>query len=332
MRRKILLLPLIYIFILIFASCEQKFTTISGVIWNTSYHIVYRGNQNLEDSIQHELNRVNAGLSMFEPSSTVSLVNAGATDSVGADFIYVFNESQRISAASGGSFDPTVGPLTELWGFGRNKSDDGDAPDTAAIAEALRAVGIGDCRIDGCRVIKKSPATTFDFSAIAKGYGVDLVAEMLERNGVSDYMVEIGGEVRVAGHPATAEAWRIQIDAPVESADSVVHERLDIITLTHGAVATSGNYRNFRDTEAGRVGHTLDPMTGRPAQRPTLSATVTAPRCLTADALATACMAMEPHEARAMVERLDSCEALLVIARGDSMVTIASSRFGKPYE
>ena len=113
MKRKILLLPLIYIFILIFASCEQKFTTISGVIWNTSYHIVYRGNQNLEDSIQHELNRVNAGLSMFEPSSTVSLVNAGATDSVGADFIYVFNESLRISAASGGSFDPTVGPLTE---------------------------------------------------------------------------------------------------------------------------------------------------------------------------------------------------------------------------
>lgn len=328
MRRKLLLMPLIYVFILIFASCEQKYTTIGGIIWNTSYHIVYGGSQNLEDSIQHELNRVNAGLSMFEPSSTVSLVNAGVSDSVGADFIYVFNESRRIAEASGGRFDPTVGPLTDLWGFGRRKTDSATTPDSSAIAEALEAVGIDGCRIDGCRVIKKSPSTTFDFSAIAKGYGVDLVAEMLERNDVSDYMVEIGGEVRASGHPATAGAWRIQIDAPVESADSVIHERLDIISLTGGAVATSGNYRNYRDTSAGRIGHTIDPLTGRPAHRPTLSATVTAPRCLTADALATACMAMEPEAALAMIERLDSCEALLVIARGDTTTTLTSSRFG----
>ena len=329
MRRKILILPLIYTFILIFASCEQKYTTISGIIWNTSYHIVYHSNQNLEDSIQRALNRVNAELSMFESESTVSLVNSGASDSVGADFIYVFNESRRISEASGGSFDPTVGPLTELWGFGRHKTDVVTTPDSAAIAEALDAVGINDCRIADRRVIKKSPATTFDFSAIAKGYGVDLVAEMLDRNGVNDYMVEIGGEVRVAGHPAKSPTWRIQIDAPVESADSVIHRRLDIISLSGGAVATSGNYRNYRDTPTGRIGHTGDPLTGRPARRPTLSATVTSPRCLTADALATACMAMEPAAAMDMIERLDSCEALLVVASGDSIMVVATPDFGK---
>lgn len=328
MRRNILSLPLIYIIILIFASCDQKITTNSGVIWNTSYHIVYRSDTNLEDSILQQLNRVNAGLSMFEPSSTVSLVNACATDSVGADFIYVFNESRRIAALSRGRFDPTVGPLCDLWGFGRRKTNDDSVPDSADIASVLGIVGIKDCRIEGGRIIKKSPSTTFDFSAIAKGYGVDLVAEMLERNGIKDYMVEIGGEVRAGGSPGSSRPWRIQIDAPVESSDSVVHERLDIISLRQGAVATSGNYRNYRDTRDGRIGHTIDPLTGYPAQRLTLSATVTAPRCLTADALATACMAMNHNKAIAMIESLDSCEALLVVAETDSTtVTIATTGF-----
>lgn len=155
----------------------------------------------------------------------------------------------------------------------------------------------------------------FDFSAVAKGYGVDRVAAMLERNGVRDYMVEIGGEVRTAGRNPSGQVWRIAIESPASAmpGDSAMR----VIELDNAAVATSGNYRNFRELSADSViGHTINPLTGYPEARQTVSATVIAPDCALADALATACMLLPPDSAMALRDSLPGVRIILLTKDG----------------
>lgn len=297
----------------VLAACgRESYREMSGAVWGTTYNIIYRSDRALDDSVRAEMRRVELSLSMFCDSSTVSRINRGETDAADPMFAEVFAEARRVAAASGGAFDPTVAPLVELWGFGRHRHD--SVPSREAVDSVLATVGIADCRMEGLTVVKKHGGTQFDFSAIAKGYGCDRVASVLARNGCGDYMVEIGGEVVVGGKSPRGDNWRVMIDAPV-GGEVPVHERLAVIE-PEGGVATSGNYRNYRDTPGGRVGHTIDPLTGYPRQTVTLGATVVAPRCMTADALATAIMAMEPDSAVAMVERMEGVEALIVT--GDS--------------
>lgn len=318
MRRLSLSIPLIYALLLICASCTDKFHTDSGAVWGTSYRIVYYAPHPLTDSIMSVMKEVEDNLSMFRPSSTVSRINLGEDIPVGAMFDDVFRLSKRISALSSGSFDPTVAPLTDLWGFGLGRTDSLPLPSPEAIDSVLAGVGIGDCSICHGHIRRKSPATRFDFSSVAKGYGVDAIAAMLRRNVCSDYLVEIGGELTAAGLNPRRQPWRVQIDAP--SSGVAGHNALTLITLSDAALATSGNYRNYRDTPSGRIGHTIDPRTGLPAVSPTISATVMAPDCATADALATACMVLSPDEAVAMIEALPGIEALLVTAPADSLI------------
>lgn len=174
-------------------------------------------------------------------------------------------------------------------------------------------------------MIKKTPATTFNFSAVTKGYCCDEIARMFKRNGVDDYMVEIGGDLALGGVNNRHVPWRVMVDAPVDSVAG--YKRLLTIQLTDCGIATSGNYRNFHDTSAGRVGHTISPVTGRPVFTGMLSATVVAQNCSMADALATACMAMPVDSAMAMIESLPGVESLIVISVGDSMVVNATSGF-----
>ena len=181
-------------------------------------------------------------------------------------------------------YDPTVGPLCELWGFG--KSDFHEAPSDSAIAAVLESVGIQECRIDSAgRVIKKTSGTLFDFSSVAKGYGIDCIGRMFDRNGVQDYMIEIGGEVLVSGVNPKGLPWHIQIDSP---SGGLSHEPFEVRELgpEKTALATSGNYRNYRtDCTGTTFGHIISPVTGRPAATSVLSVTVEAPQCALADAL-----------------------------------------------
>ena len=288
---------------------------VEGGVWNTTYHITYTGAPtSLEDSVIAVMAQVEASLSAFLDSSTVSRVNAAPSATVMADPLLrrCLEASRRVSELSGGAFDPTVGPLVSLWGFGPAKTG-GAVPSDVAIDSALTTVGIASCYVDSIgRVIKKADATAFNFSAIAKGMGCDAIGDMLRRNGVTDYMVEIGGEIALNGVSPRGCPWRVQVDAPLASDTSVIHERLAVIELTSGGVATSGNYRNYRETDGQRAVHTISPATGRPIETATLSATVTAPDCMTADALATACMAMQPDQALAMIGRISGAEAMLV--------------------
>ena len=291
-----------------------------GAAWGTTYHITYTAPRDLTDSIVAQIALVDSTLSMFNAASEVSRVNASAQPvRVSGHFARVFEISARVNELSAGSFDPTVAPIVELWGFGVERADS-VAPTACAIDSALAAVGIAQCAIaaDGT-LTKKSPATRFDFSAVAKGYGVDLIAQMLRRNGCRDFMVEIGGEIAVSGVNPRGERWRIQLDSPASGAAG--HEALTTVSVTDCGIATSGNYRQSRATPDGAVGHTLSPVTGRPVATRTLSATVVAPTAALADALATACMAMPLDSALIMIDHIDGVEALIVEAPDRVVVT-----------
>lgn len=284
----------------------------SGSVWATTYNIVYDSPTDLSDSILAVMKSVERSLSPFDSTSLISRINRGESPVVDSLLVRVFLKSQNVNEVSGGAFDPTVAPWVNLWGFGYKNHE--TEPSDADIDSALLRVGIAKCRIAAGHIIKHHPATEFNFSAITKGYGCDLVGEMFRRNGVDNYMVEIGGEIALCGVNPEGEKWHIQIDAPVADSRGAAHHALSVVSLTDCGIATSGNYRNYRDTETGRRWHTIDPSTGRPAKSDILSATVVASTCMEADALATACMAMNSAAAMKMVESYDGAEVMLVLA------------------
>jgi len=324
MKRAILILPLISVLFLTFASCSQKYFTSDGQAWATTYHIVYSSPVDLADSITREISAINDELSLFNPASELSAVNDGVTDIIGRSFAEVFGLGKYVWSISGGVYDPTIGPIAELWGFGRSE---GVNPSDSAIAVALSAVGMGDCHVEGNRIIKKTAATRFDFSSIAKGYGIDCIANMLERNGVENYMIEIGGEVLARGVNPKGRVWHIQIDSPE---GGMAHKALGIKSLgpDRTALASSGNYRNIRTDSLGhRYGHTLSPLTGRPVETSVAAVTIEAPSCALADALATACMASGcADSALAIVDR-SGCKALVVAYQGDTLALVKTPDF-----
>lgn len=296
------------------ASCaRESWREAAGAAWGTQYRITYEADQDLADSVTASMRRIELTLSPFDKESNISRINAGQTDETSPEFAEIFMRSKRVNVLSGGAFDPTVAPLIDLWGFGKAAPVNA-TPDSATVREMLGRVGIAECHIDTLgHVVRKHPKTQFDFSAIAKGYGVDAVAAMLERNGSANYMVEIGGEIRVSGHNPRGEKWHLQIDDPVRSG-IVGHEKLMVAVLTDCAVATSGNYRNLRTLADGsRVWHTISPSTGYPVKSGTLSVTVVAKTCTTADALATACMVMPVEKAVGLIESQPGVSALFVV-------------------
>ncbi len=291
---------------------SNEYRQASGAKWGTVYHVTYQADRDLGDSIVAEMSRVESSLSPFDENSIISAINRGENPQVDTLIINVFRCSQRVNAASGGMFDPTVGPLVELWGFGTDKSVD-HSPSQKDIDAALATVGIDRCKIVDQHLVKGNVGTQFNFSAITKGYGADLVGEMLARNGVENYMVEIGGEIALRGHNPGGKPWRIQVDAPIADNTGATSERMAVVEITDCGIATSGNYRNYRDYDGqGRVGHTINPLTGLPVATTTLSATVIAPTCMEADALATACMALPAERAMTLIESWPGASALLV--------------------
>lgn len=304
-----LLLALILAGVHMSCSSKDKYVKCEGLIWNTLYHITYRGPETLQDSIMPTLEEVGRSLSVFDKNSLVTKLNAN--DGVEADshLTKVYEASMRVHELSEGLFDPTVGPLIDAWGFGLGHVPNSD---TLAIDSIRTFVGLRKTHIKGSRIFKHDTRIRFNFSAIAKGYGCDAVGEMFRRNGVEDYMIEIGGELTLSGQSPSGHDWKIAVDAPVEGKNPGEETAL-ILNLTDVGIATSGNYRNFRNEDNGaKSAHTISPITGRPFISEILSATVIAPSCMEADALATACMAGTPAEARTLISKTQ-CEGLLIL-------------------
>lgn len=288
-------------FALLLAACtgnksddSAEFRKMEGLVWNTSYHVTYQSERPLDDSIICVLDRVGKNLSVFDPSSLVSKVNAQDSTPVNTDFIRVYIMSVKINKASDGAFDPTLSPAIDAWGFGKGHKV---TADTARMDSIMQFIGISKTRLSHDALVKDDTRIRFNFSAIAKGYGCDAIAEMLRDNGVENFLVEIGGEIMARGKSPSGDKWRISVDRPILSADREIHESQSVIAFTDMGVATSGNYRNFHSENGEVFGHTISAATGRPARTDILSATVLAKTAMEADGLATAYMAMGSEKA-----------------------------------
>ena len=273
-----------------------------GSIFGTIYHITYEADRDLQPDMVEALMRVDNSLSMFNDSSVISRINRGEDVDLSKQrmFVEVFQLAQTISKETNGAFDITVAPLVNAWGFGF-KND--TKPSPAAIDSLRQFIGYQNVNIVNHQVQKTDPRTMLDCSAIAKGYGTDVVARLLRSKDVSNFMIEIGGEVVVAGKNDRGGPWRIGVTKPTEDPENQNNELQAVLSLpyhnststskhTLSALATSGNYRNFYYKHGKRYAHTIDPRTGYPVQHNILSATVIAPNCATADAYATSFMVL----------------------------------------
>ncbi len=309
-------LNLIVLFcVLIFTSCQdnsKKYFFDEGQIFGTFFHITYEhtGNESLHDDIMSKLNEFDLSLSTYKPQSVISRVNNNDT-SVVLDhyFLTTLKRGEEISRITDGAFDMTVAPLVNAWGFGfKNKLD----PEMIPVDSLLEITGYTKVRIEDGKVIKDDPRIMFDASAIAKGYGVDVVADFLEQQGVTNYMVEIGGEIRAKGKNDKGRIWRVGIDKPIDDPSTMSREIQDVIQMKNGALATSGNYRQFYIKDGKKYAHTIDPRLGYPVQHSLLSASVFAPDCMSADAYATSFMVLGLEESIVIVEKDSLLEAYFI--------------------
>ncbi len=222
-------------------------------------------------------------------------------------FLTLFRNSESIMQETNGAFDPSIGPLIEAWGFGFS---DPQKLDSAQVAILLSHCGFDNFQADGSELVRIDTAASINFNAIAQGLSVDLMAYILKEEGLSDFYVELGGELLVSGKNPDGKAWRIGIDKP--QGENLDRELSHIVNLQDRAMATSGNYRKFYQVDGKRYAHTLDPRTGYPVQHQLLSVTVVAYNAMDADAYATACMVMGLEESLAFIHAQPDLEALFI--------------------
>ncbi len=271
-----------------------------GQIFGTFYSITYQCDNDLQKEIEAELKKVDQALSMFNKESIISKINRNEKVELNEMFLQVFTLAQKVSQDTDGAFDITVAPLVNAWGFGFKT---GDQPSVASIDSLMSTVGYNKISLKGRQVFKENKNTMLDCSAIAKGYGSDVVAAFLKKRGIENFMVEIGGEVVTQGISEKRVPWRIGVTKPTEDSLSIGDELQTVLNVTNKAMATSGNYRNFYYKDGKKYAHTIDPKTGYPVQHSLLSATVLANNCATADAYATSFMVMGIEKAKAVLER-----------------------------
>ncbi len=307
------------VFLLLLVSCSQStepsYIENTGQAQGSTYQIKYKSpeGQNFGKEIEEILRQIDLSMSTYVPSSLISQINKGDTlilvDSL---FMKVLNRSLEIAEETSGDFDPTVGPLVNLWGFGFKEIRQDVNADT--VQQVLSNVGYESIRIQDMNV-SVPEGFTIDFNAIAQGFTVDHIAEFLENQGVQNYMVEVGGEVRTKGTNDSGNIWRIGVDKPQEEIDA--EDRFQfILELKNAGLATSGNYRKFWvDEETGtRYSHTIDPHTGYPARNQLLSASFIAPSAMDADAYATVCMVKGLEECKVLLHQKENLEGYLIFS------------------
>jgi thiamine biosynthesis lipoprotein len=308
---------------------QAPFQTAQGLVFGTIYQITYQYDGDLQPQIEEELRKVDFSLSPFNKESLITHINQNEDVTVDTMFTDVYTLARRISGQTNGAFDITVAPLVNAWGFGFRHQQ---WPDSTTIDSLRRYIDYRSVTLtaDG-RIQKRHPETMLDCSAIAKGYGVDAVARLLDRKGVKNYMVDIGGEVVVKGKNPKMNLWRIGINKPDDDSLSVNQDLQDILNLTDRGMATSGNYRNFYYRDGKKYAHTIDPRTGYPVQHTLLSATVLARTCAEADAYATAFMVMGVDEATAFCRRHPEIEAYFIYAKDSVNYGTTYTEGMKPY-
>ncbi len=284
-------------------------TRFAGPTMGTAYRVSIAERLSAEETdalrfgVEAALGRVNKLMSTYRRGSEVSRFNAsggGGWIDVSRDTATVIAEARRAASVSGGGFDVTVGPLVDLWGFG--PADRNGVPSDEAISDASAHTGPEAFQFDPARgtIRKTRSQVRLDLSGVAKGHAVDLVAAYLEALGFDRYLIDVGGELKARGRKADGSLWRVGIERPVPGQRLVQR----VVAVDGGAIATSGDYRNFFERHGRRYSHTIDPRTGRPVQHQLASVSVLSDRAMSADALSTAMMVLGPEEGFALAERM----------------------------
>lgn len=271
----------------IMADNGSFYYNIQGRAEGTSYNIIYQDSEDrdFQPEIEELLANFEKSLSVYDNESIISRVNRNEDVEIDDYFYTVFNKAKEISAHTENTFDISAEPLFRAWGF---SSQEKCPPSKEQIEEMRKYIGMDKISIKDRRIVKDHPNIVLNVNAIAKGYSADIVALFLEQHKCLNYLVEIGGEIRVRGENLHGEDWRIGIDRPSESNLIPGQDMQAILQITNKGIATSGNYRQFYIENGEKITHTINPATGYPTQHNLLSTTVIANDCLTADAYATA--------------------------------------------
>lgn len=304
---------------------ETPYIQLEGTVFGTFYHITYQGETDYHDEIRETFQSFDASLSMFNPASIISRFNRNdSTATADHYFTTMFKKAMSVSERTDGAFDITVAPLVNLWGFGFQNCD---SVTEAGIDSIRQFVGYKLVQLDDSgRLSKKDPRIILDASSIAKGYACDIIAQYLKSHGVKNYMVEIGGEIALNGTNPQGNAWTVGINKPTEDPGNGLGEIENVLYLTAGGMATSGNYRNFYYKNGRRYAHTIDPKTGYPIQHDVLSSTVIAEDCMTADAYATAFMVLGKQKSLEILAADSTLAAYFIVETSDT------TNSGDPYE
>ena len=304
----------------------------------TTYSVKYMSVENsptsitsiqMQEQIESLLTDINQLMSTYIVDSELSQLNASPANvafPISPQTEYVLQEARKLNGLSQGMLDITVGPLVNLWGFGPNKRPY-KIPSETSLSEMLTYVGIDKFRLQNQAVIKSHANVYIDLSTIAKGYAVDEIANLLTSHGLANYLVEIGGEMRLAGTKVNQEKWLVAIEKPLPEARSVQQ----IISIGDNAIATSGDYRNYFEEDGVRYSHLINPKTGYPITHNLLAVTVVASRCIEADGLATALIVMGSEEGIKLAEEQDIA-ALFITKEGEEFVEYQSTEFRRLVE
>ena len=293
-------------------SCvKESYIKDSGMVFGTTYSITYQYHENLKSDIEGVMQQVDNSLSPFNKSSVITAINNNTSTKADKYLTEVFTLAQAVNKETDGAFDITVAPLVNAWGFGFRS---GKRPTEAQTDSLLAIVGQEKVTLKEGKIIKSDPRIMLDCSAIAKGFGVDKVAEFLSGQGIENYLVEIGGEISARGKNSRGTEWNIGITKPIDDSLSINQENQAVLQITDKAMATSGNYRNFYYEGGKKYAHTINPHTGKPAQSDILSATVIAESCAVADAYATAFMVLGSKKAKEILKKHPELQAYLILS------------------
>jgi len=317
---------LIFASLLLLAACSSQVRKeATGFTQGTTYSVIYfNEGQDLQYQIDSLLLSFDRVLSTYQESSYISKWNRNEHISLEQSYLFkeVVKRASEINILSDGAFDITVSPLMKYW----FKNDwQVSQLDSSKVDSLMKFVGMKNVVLDGLDYDKTNPQTQLDVNAIAQGYSVDVLCRYFESLGIYNYLVEIGGEVRASGTKPNEEHWKVGIDVPKEGI-SETRELAMSVELKNKALATSGNYRKFIEIDRVKYGHSLNPITGYPAQTDVLSATVIADDCITADALATACMVLGVEKSKNLIKSQSDLDGILIYSDSSGELVIWDSR------
>ena len=308
-------------------SCNKissNYVNFRGFVQGTTYNITYSSVDSIvyKDQIEALLAVFDTSLSTYNKQSLITKINNNKSKKTDEYFNEVFEKSKEVYTKTNGAFDITVAPLVNYWGFGfKNKDEIADT----SIVSILNYVGLDKVKLSNSIIEKADPRVTIDANAIAQGYSVDIVAKFLDTKGVSNYLIEIGGELKTKGVNKKGKVWRIGIDRPFDNNNIPGQNLQAIIKLQDKSLATSGNYRKFYERDGIKYSHTINPKTGYPVNHTLLSVTVIADDCMTADAYATAFMVLGLEKSLQLIKKLDNIEAYFIYSDKNGKYQVKST-------